>query len=111
MRLFFANEFSCLSNALTQAGLTLSLPVALDVPPRARRLIRGQLVAASDIVQVRLHQCPQEHHVRYRLDIHACDGRHWDETFLDQNDEHVHDTYILYDRWRDGVVQYIHVVH
>ncbi len=111
MRLFHASESKSLSNALTQAGLGLALPVAFSVSSRARRLVRDKRVAPSEISQVLLHQCPQEDHVEYRLDVHARDGRRWSDTFVDQNDETAHDTYVLYDRDRDGVVQYFHAVH
>jgi len=107
----FTNQFSCLSNACIQAGLAMSLPVAFSVPVRVRKLVRKQCLAASDIAQVRLHQCPQEDHVRYCIHVQTKDGRWWSEEFVDHNDEQAHDTFVLYDRDRDGVVQYIHVVH
>ena len=107
----FVNQFSCLSNTLIQRCLALSLPVTFSVPIRTRKLVRKECVAASDIAQVRLHQCPQEDHVRYCIYVQTKDGRQWSEEFVDHNDEQAHDTFVLYDRDRDGVVQYIHVVH
>ncbi len=107
-----ANEFRCLSNALIQAGLNLSLSVAFHVPQRARELAREAKLPASKVRQVRLHQCPQaEDRVLYRVEVVAMDGRQWDREFEISTDETSHDTFVLYDRDRDGVLEYLHVLH
>lgn len=110
--LFLANEFRCLSNTLIQAGLNLSLPVTFQVPQRARELAREAKLPANRVRQVRLHQCPQaEDRVLYRVEVEAMDGRQWDREFEMTTDETAHDTFVLYDRDRDGVLEYLHVLH
>lgn len=107
-----ANEFRCLSNALIQAGLNLLLPVTFHVPPRARELVREAQLPASKVRQVRLHQCPQaENSVLYRVEVEATDGRQWDKEFVMTTEETAHDTFVLYDRDRDGILEYLHVLH
>jgi hypothetical protein len=49
--------------------------------------------------------------VKYRIDVYAKDGRQWTEEFVEVNTKQAHDTFVLYDRDRDGIVQYLHVVH
>lgn len=111
MTFFLANEFSCLSNAVVQAGLSLRLDAVFMVAEKTRLIARVKNVPARDVWQVRLHQCPREGHVLYRVEVLAKDGRRWDTEFLAASDDRDHDTYVLYDRDRDGVVQYLHVVH
>ena len=106
-----SNEFRCLSNALIQAGLNMASPVTFHVPQRARELAREAKLPACQVQQVRLHQCPREDRVLYRVELVATDGRQWDKEFEIVTDEAEHDTYVLYDRDRDGILEYLHVIH
>jgi hypothetical protein len=116
------NEFSCLSNALLVAGLRCGLPVAFAVPSRVRKMVKG--VEAAKVKTVTLHQCPKEEGLHYVLEVHTVDGDHkmeefdgrrptvlWDPHRLEMGMNHTHDTYVLYDRGRDGPVTYLHCVN
>jgi hypothetical protein len=104
------NEFRCLSNALLRAGLRCDLPVAFSVPPRVRAM-----VGAADVAKVRtvtLHQCPQrDGTTHYVIEMHTIDGDHKVEEFGHRGKVSEHDTFVLYDRHRDGRLKHLHYVH
>lgn len=106
-----ANEFNCLTNALLQAGLRFGLPVAFAVPGRVREILQEHKTDLRDVQHVSIHQCPQPQGViDYRLEVYARRGLVKLETFQGSGLVE-HDTYVLYDRQRDGLMKHLHLVH
>jgi hypothetical protein len=105
------NEFSCLSNALLQAGLRCALPVAFAVPEHVRELVKGADV--RDVRAVTLHQCPRpkSQYINYEIEVHMRDGSTKSEEFQATGSEVAHDTFVLYDRQRDGLMKHLHLLH
>lgn len=105
------NEFNCLSNALLQAGLRCALPVAFAVPERVRELVEG--VDVRDVRAVTIHQCPQSKGsiVNYEVEVHLKDGVRKSSEFQGSGLDVDHDTYVLYDRNRDGLMKHLHLLH
>lgn len=105
------NEFNCLSNALLQAGLRCALPVAFAVPERVREMMDG--VDVREVRAVTLHQCPQPKGsiVDYGVEVHLKDGTSKSSEFQGSGLDLVHDTYVLYDRNRDGLMKHLHLLH
>jgi len=106
------NEFDCLTNALLQAGLRIGLPVAFAVPSRVRDILTEWSVDVKDVRAVMLHQCPQAKGIiDYKLEIHTRKGLVKLDTFQGSGLGHEHDTYTLYDRFRDGPMKHLHMLH
>lgn len=106
------NEFDCLTNAILQASLRVGLPVAFAVPPRVRDLMQKHEV--GDVFAVTIHQCPRELDViNYKLAVHLRKGEIETESFQGSSYgfDLDHDTYVLYDRWRDGRMKHLHLLH
>jgi hypothetical protein len=105
------NEFNCLSNALLQASLRCELPVAYAVPEHVRELVQG--VDVRDVRAVTLHQCPQHHEavVGYEIEVFLRDGSRKKIEFQVAGSTDDHDTYVLYDRNRDGLMKHMHLLH
>lgn len=68
-----------------------------------------------DVVNVRtvtLHQCPASKGVvDYTIGVDMCTGLHKTREFRSVGVPAVHDSFVLYDRMRDGVMQYLHLLH
>lgn len=105
------NEFNCLSNQLLQAGLRCELPVAFAVPVRVRELVGD--VGVEDVRAVTVHQCPQhaDDSVMYEIEVFLRDGSRKKGEFQVAGVSDDHDTYVLYDRHRDGLMKHMHLVH
>lgn len=105
------NAFNCLSNALLQAGLRCELLGAFTVPEHVRALVDG--VDVRDVRAVTLHQCPQngESVVDYEIEVFLRDGTRKKGEFQVQGVTDDHDTYVLYDRHRDGPMKHMHLLH
>jgi len=105
------NEFNCLSNALLQAGLRCELPVAFALPVRVRELMQD--VDVRDVRAVTVHQCPDhdESVVDYEIEVILRDGTRKKGEFQVSGSSDDHDTYVLYDRNRDGLMKHMHLVH
>lgn len=107
-----ANEFDCLTNTLLQAGLRNSLPVAFAIPGHVRNIIKKCRMDVKDVRAVTIHQCPQPKGViDYRLEVYGRCGLVQIETFQGAGFTHEHDTYALYDRYRDGEMKHLHLMH
>ena len=105
------NEFNCLSNALLQAGLRCALPVAFAVPEHVRGLMKDADV--GNVRAVTLHQCPRAkgQFINYEIEVHMRDGSTKTEEFQASGSEVAHDTFVLYDRHRDGPMKHLHLLH
>ena len=105
------NEFNCLSNALLQAGLRCALPVAFVVPHRVRELVEG--IDVRNVRAVTIHQCPCQKGpvVNYEIEVHLKDGTCKASEFQAEGSDLDHDTYVLYDRNRDGLMNHLHLLH
>jgi len=105
------NAFDCLSNALLQAGLRCELPIAFMIPFRVQEMLQDGDV--RDVRAVTLHQCPQgeEGVVDYEVEVHMRDGSRKTEEFQGTGVDVEHDTYVLYDRNRDGAMKHLHLLH
>jgi hypothetical protein len=106
-----SNEFDCLTNALLQAGLRNGLPVAFAIPGHVRRLLGKCQIDVKDVRAVTIHQCPKRQGIiDYCLKVHMR-GLVQVETFQGSGLNHEHGTYMLYDRYRDGLMQHLHLMH
>lgn len=107
-----ANEFNCLTNTLLQAGLRNRLPVAFAIPGHVRSILEKRKIDVKDVRAVTIHQCPKPKGIiAYRLEVYAKRGLVQIETFQGSGLNHDHDTYALYDRYRDGPMKHLHLVH
>ena len=107
-----ANEFDCLTNTLLQAGLRNGLPVAFAIPAHVRGILEKCNIDVKDVRAVAIHQCPKPKGViDYRLEVYARRGLVQIETFQGSGFNHEHDTYALYDRFRDGPMKHLHLMH
>ncbi len=106
-----SNEFNCLSNTLLVAGLRCELLAAFVVPEYVRELLEGTDV--RDVRAVTVHQCPKRKGaiVNYEVQIVLKDGSRRDGEFQAVGDCDAHDTYVLYDRHRDGLMKHMHLLH
>lgn len=105
------NEFDCLSNTVLQTGLRCELPVAFALPERLREMLQD--VDVRDVRSVTLHQCPRPKGtmVDYTMEIFTEDGSRTANEFQGSGFDIEHDTYLLYDRGRDGVMKHLHLLH
>lgn len=105
------NEFSCLSNALLVAGLRCQLLGAFVVPDYVRELLDG--VDVHDVRAVTVHQCPRGKNaiVNYEVEVKLRNGKTKAGEFQAVGDCDDHDTYVLYDRLRDGPMKHLHLLH
>lgn len=108
---FFTNEQRCLSNAIYQACLKNEISATHGVPPLVRRMVETHKIPFQDILGVELHQCPQlGGFVKYELTVHTRMAS-WSEPFQGSGFDLEHDTFTLYDRRRDGKVEYLYLQH
>jgi len=105
------NEFNCLSNAVLQAGLRCAVPVAFALPVQVREIVGSGDV--RDVRSVTLHQCPQPKGtiVNYEIEVYLKDGTSKSSEFQASGRGLTHDTFVLYDRSRDGLMQHLHMLH
>jgi hypothetical protein len=105
------NAFGCLSNQVLLAGLRCQLIGAFVVPEQVREMLEGTDV--RDVRAVTVHQCPRERSaiVNYEVKIHFKDGLTKHGEFQAVGDCDDHETYVLYDRWRDGPMKHLHLLH
>lgn len=107
-----SNEFNCLTNTLLQAGLRNGLPVAFAIPGHVRALLEQRKIDVKDVRRVTVHQCPKPKGlIDYRLEVYARRGLVQIETFQGSGFHYDHDTYTLYDRYRDGPMRHLHLMH
>lgn len=112
MTSMFANEMRCLSNAVTQSCMRARLLASQSVPPLVRSMVEEHKIEVQKIALVALHQCPHEDdHVEYDIHLRLTDGRCFHKEFQGAGRDVAHDTYVLYDRRRDGECQHLHLVH
>lgn len=104
------NEFSCLSNTLLLAGLRCQLIGAFGVPEHVREMLEG--VDVRDVRAVSVHQCPKKSAiVNYEVEIRLRGGLTKSGEFQAVGDCDDHQTYVLYDRLRDGPMKHLHLLH
>ena len=104
------NEFSCLSNTILVAGLRCGLIGAFVVPEFVREMLEGS--DAGMVRAVTVHQCPRtEAIVNYEVEVRLHDGSTKLGEFQAMGDCDDHDTYVLYNRYRDGVMKHLHLLH
>jgi hypothetical protein len=111
MTFVFANEMRCLSNAVLQACLREHLQASLSIPSLVRRIVTDNKIAVGKVAIVTIHQCPQDDHVEYNLHVCVVGGQCANVDFHGASCEAAHETYVLYDRRRDGECQHLHLVH
>jgi hypothetical protein len=106
-----SNDFGCLSNALLVAGLRCQLLGAFVVPEHVREMLDG--VNVRDVRAVTVHQCPLAKGalVNYEVEVHMRNGTTKSGEFQAVGKCDDHDTYVLYDRFRDGPVKHLHLLH
>lgn len=106
-----SNEFSCLSNTLLVAGLRCGLIGAFVVPEHVREMLEG--TDALNVCAVTVHQCPRSKGalVNYEVEIHLRDGSTKSGEFQAMGACDDHQTYVLYDRHRDGPRKHLHLLH
>ena len=105
------NQFSCLSNTLLVAGLRCGLLGAFVVPEHVREMLEG--VDSLDVRAVTVHQCPRGSNtiVNYVVEVHLRNGSTKAGEFQAVGECTDHDTYVLYDRLRDGPRKHLHLLH
>lgn len=104
------NEFDCLSNQLLQAGLRCSLVGAFVIPEEVRDLMKDTDV--REVQAVTVHQCPKPKAiVNYEVSIHLRNGSTKSGEFQAVGDCDDHETYVLYNRHRDGLMKHLHLLH
>lgn len=104
------NEFDCLSNQVLQAGLRCSLLAAFVIPEEVRELVKD--VDVREVCAVTVHQCPKPKSiVNYEVQIQLRDGSTKEGKFEAVGVCNDHDTYVLYDRHRDGAMKHLHLLH
>lgn len=109
---FFINEQKCLSNAVLQACLREQLLATWGIVPLVRNLVQKHNVPVQKVERVTLHQHPDgQGIVQYRLHLCVGDDVCHEEQFQGSGLNAQHDTFVLYDRRRDGVVEYLHLMH
>ena len=117
---FGRNEFRCLSNTLTQRCTNLRLKSTLAIVKETRELAQKfartrqctEAALAAEIVRIELHQCPQNTgRVDYHLSIWLADGSCAQEEFGGSGLTVPHAIHVLYDRLRDGTLEYLRLVH
>ena len=107
------NAFNCLSNALLQAGLKMNLPVLHEVPARVRELLLTEGSDVSDVLAVVLRQSPMMNmrDTAYRIDVYMKKGLPRVDNFTQKGWSDNADTFVMYDRSRDGKMQHLHLTH
>jgi hypothetical protein len=105
------NEFSCLSNALLRASARCVPAVTYEIPALVRQMVGG--IDAEHISEVSIHQCPREGMgvTHYRVEVTLCGGKLRTGEFDAEGSSAEHETYVLYDRMRDGVMKHLHLLH
>jgi hypothetical protein len=105
------NQFSCLSNTLLTAGLRCGLVGAFVIPEQVREMLEG--ADAQDVRSVTVHQCPRPPSgvVNYEVEVHLRNGSARSSEFQAVGTGVDHETYVLYDRLRDGPRKHIHLLH
>lgn len=106
------NEFSCLSNALLVAGLRCQLQGAFAVPDYVREML-GDGADVRDVHAVTVHQCPRDQSgvINYSVEVRLRDGSTKSGEFQAVGLRCAHDTYVLYDHYRDGPMKHLHLLH
>lgn len=106
-----SNEFSCLSNTLLVAGLRCGLIGAFVVPEHVREMLTG--IDMRDVCSVSVHQCPRAKRaiINYEVEIYLRNGSTKSGEFQAVGVCNDHETYILYDRLRDGHRKHLHLLH
>lgn len=105
------NTFDCLSNALLQAGLRCELPIAFTIPEHVREMVEG--IDVRQVCAVTVHQCPpgKGSKVNYHLEVHLQNGSQREGKFQGAGEDPDSNTYVLYDRHRDGMMKHMHLLH
>ena len=85
--------------------------VTYEVPALVRKMVDG--VDVERISEVSVHQCPREGMgmTHYRVEVTLCGGKLKVEEFDAEGASNEHETYVLYDRMRDGVMKHLHLLH
>lgn len=104
------NEFDCLSNQLLQASLRCELLAAFVIPEEVRSLLQD--IDVRNVRAVTVHQCPKKNAiVDYEVEVRMRDGSSKAGEFQAVGPCDDHDTYVLYDRDRDGLMKHLHLLH
>jgi hypothetical protein len=106
------NQFDCLSNALLRAGLRCELLVAYAIPEHVRDLVAEADIEVSKVRAVTLQQTPRRKSniVDYKLEVFV-QGGFMTAEFQATGRRIEQDTYVLYDRARDGLMKHLHLQH
>jgi hypothetical protein len=107
-----SNEFKCLSNAVQQSCIRHGLSVTETCGPLVRQIIREHRVKIERVRSVLLRQIPtRQGYVDYFLEVVTIDDVVWTKNFQGSGLRLPVADFLLYDRERDGVAQYLHLVH
>lgn len=110
---FFRNELRCLSNAVLQSCLRLEVSAGWGILPLVRKLVTDNAISLEKIMYVMLHQCPQpDGIVNYLLSVYVEGVLNCFEMSFQGSGFNVPCADLfLYDRRRDGAVEYLHLQH
>ena len=108
----FKNEMQCLSNSVLQFCVKRELKATWGIVPMVRKVVEDNKLPLDKICHVRLwsdadQQCIVHHAIIVTLE----DGQSFDFKFQSGTVQEYEPTYTLYDRERDGVAKYLHLVH
>lgn len=108
----FKNEMKCLSNAVLQFCVKKELRFTWGLLPYVRKIVSDNDIPLSKICHIRLFQEAQgQSFVRHALIVTLDDGSTHDVEFQSATLQPYEFSYTLYDRERDGEVEYLHLVH
>lgn len=113
IRFWWGTDFKCLSHVLMKAIVRSGIPAISAIPAEARTLAEENGIPADEVRGIVVHQCPRGdgQHVEYRLHLVAFDRRCWEAEFTVVSSCVVHEDYLLYDRDRDGEMEFLHLLH
>lgn len=108
----FKNEMKCLSNAVLQFCVKKELQATWGIVQFVRKIVTDNAIPLSEICHIRLFQEPQgTSFVQHALILTLDDGTTHDIKFQSATMQPYDFSYTLYDRERDGEVEYLHLVH
>jgi hypothetical protein len=99
----FRNEMQCLSNAVLQACIRQDLFKVWNIVPAVRKLVIDSGVIVQTVARVELYPST--------LRVVLENGEYFDQAFQGLGLTPDRQSCTLYDRNRDGKVEYLHLLH
>ena len=109
---FSQNEFKCLTNAVLQACVKNQVAAAFAVLPVVREMMRDNAIALEGLVSIHLGQHSMGNgRMEFALTLIDDTPRFYKMEGLEWLGDEIEDREILlYDRQRDGVMEYLHLI-